>query len=139
MTAWSDDEVLQMMWRFEALEQTAAQIGLSFGVSRSAILGMTKRVRDAVFALEAATLTDSDRLVVLRRVLGGTAADVVARDFGRRTGRKVTRYAVLLLVHQTLRETALAGPCVCADPANRDTVAFPAWWSVNVVRRGVAA
>jgi len=72
-------------------------------------------------------------------VLGGTAADVVARDFGRRTGRKVTRYAVLLLVHQTLRETALAGPCVCADPANRDTVAFPAWWSVNVVRRGVAA
>jgi hypothetical protein len=139
VTAWTDDEVLQMMWRFEALEQTAAQIGLSFGVSRSAILGMTKRVRDADAQLEVADLGDTARLVILRRVLCGTEAKVVAKDFAKRTGRKIDRLAVLLLVHQMLRETALAGPCVCADPANRDTVAFPGWWSTNVVKRRVAA
>lgn len=138
MALWSDDEVLQVMWRFEAKHDSAAQIALAFGTSRSAVLGVVKRVKDSIFQLDGAGLGDNDRLVILRRVLGGADAARVAKDFARRCPG-LTRYAVLLLVSQILRETALAGDDLCVKPANRDAVGWPSWWSTTVVRRGRVA
>ncbi len=138
MAGWSDDEILQVMWRTDVLGQSAQQIALAFNTSRNAILGVIKRVRDAVFQLEGARLGDNDRLVILRRVLAGTEATVVAKDFAcRHPG--FSRMATLLLVHQILRETALAGPCAATLEDNRDANCWPEWWTVNVVNRGCAA
>lgn len=133
MTVWTDGEILRVIWRTAGLGQSASSVGPAFDVSRSAILGLVKRVKDAGAQVEAAGLHDVEMLDILHRVLRGEPAERVAKEFG------LTRYGVLNMVSGVLVDTAKAGPDGTVLPANRDRVAWPGWWLDDIsLRRAVA-
>ena len=49
-----DDDILSIVFRCETLGQSYAQVAMTMGVTRSAIGGTVKRVRDAKAQAEAA-------------------------------------------------------------------------------------
>lgn len=133
MSAWTDAEILWVLWRFHVEGETAAQLGISVAASRNAVLGLVKRVRDAGYDVEVRRLRDHERFVILDRVLARVPSEVVAKDFA------VSRMAVLNLVFAILRETAEAGPDLpLRRPEARLCLSWPDWWRAGPAR-GVAA
>lgn len=125
MSGWSDADVLRVIWRVGALGQSATQVCLAFDATRSAVLGLVKRVRDAGPQVEAARLGDADRYFILDAVLAGRSAQAVGKPFG------LSRYAVLHLVSQILRETAESGTdlTIAEGWSEVGKRIWPAWWS----------
>lgn len=54
MVAWTDEMMLRVLDATERQGQSAAEIGRAMGCSRSAVLGLLKRLRDDLAASEAA-------------------------------------------------------------------------------------
>lgn len=128
MSVWTDQEVLRVMWRVGTVGQSAGEVCLAFDTTRSAICGLVKRVRDAGRQVEALGLGDLDRLYLLDAMLAGASAAHLGSGCG------LSRYGVLHLVSEILRESAEAGPDLARKAENNDRVAWPAWCDLAAVR-----
>ncbi len=123
-----DDDILSIVFRGETLGQSYAQVAMTMGVTRSAIGGTVKRVRDAKAQAEAARLTDLQiKLMLDRMFLGKTAAEVIAKDFAR-AGVALNRMAVLYLVWSVMNDLHDAGDDLTTRPDTAEAVDWPAWW-----------
>ena len=91
--------------------QSAAQIALSHGTSRAAVLGLLHRVRRArAEDAGSAPLNPLARQMLRQSVARGTSfAEIAERGDGRRFGR--TRLALLALAHDmAMEDRATNGP-----------------------------
>ena len=133
VTVWTDMEVLEMVFRHRSLGQSTAQVGLSLGVSRNAVIGISKRVSDGGALVHARRWRDSDILAIADRVLvqGHPSANLANRF-------DLTRNAVLYLVWLVMNDAAHAGADEVLRPANDDAVKWPEWWKPVVARRVAA-
>lgn len=123
-----DDDILSIVFRCETLGQSYAQVAMTMGVTRSAIGGTVKRVRDAKAQAEAARLTDLQiKLMLDRLFLGKTPAEVIAKDFAAK-GKALTRQSVLYLVWWVMNDLHHAGADAVLSPANAEVIDWPQWW-----------
>lgn len=130
---WSDGDVLAVLWRYHAMAQTAAQIAVTFGASRSAVLGLVHRQKLALAQMDPDGLSDADLLDLLDQLRGsGVSAASLAQRFG------LSRFAVLGLAHQLVFEAAAAGPCVAQRPENRSGGMARLWWADGLGARAAA-
>jgi hypothetical protein len=113
-------------------------VALAIGATRSAVSGILKRLRDAEPHVAALQFRDHERLLILDRVLRGTSAEAVAKDFAKVKGCPVHRKVILYLVWWILNDLAVAGEGTVADPLNHDLVDWPSWWRA-APNQGVAA
>lgn len=124
----SDDDILSVMFRCETLGQTYAQVSLSLGVTRSAVSGIVKRMRDAKPQVEAARLGDNEvKLILDRAFFGKNPAEAIAKDFAAK-GKALSRQGVLYLVWWVMHDLHHAGPDRVLNPANADVIDWPQWW-----------
>lgn len=122
----SDSDILSTMFRHATLGQTMAQVAYGMDISRSAVAGIVKRMRDAKPQVEAARLTDAQIKTILdRHFFGKSSAEVIAKDFAR---AGLSRQGVLYLVWWVMHDLAVAGPDLVLNPANADVIDWPQWW-----------
>lgn len=138
---WSDAELLGLLWRRDALRQTAAQVALIVGATRSAVCGALHRLDQAVVGTSGADLadrlTDGQLLALLDEVQGrGTAADVAGRRLN------LSRLQVLGVIHAVLMDLARsngpAGAPRASHPGNRNGDLSLGWWADGLARRAAA-
>jgi hypothetical protein len=119
-------ETLEALFRHLTLRQTAAQIAVTMGCSRNAVVGLVKRARDAGSALP--TVSDAKIKAVLDCLfVKGQSAETIAKLFG------IGRVQCLWIAHVVMHDLALAGP------GAGDAVAWPSWWRPVPQTAGVAA
>ncbi len=137
----SDAELLALLWRRDALRQTAAQIALILGDTRSAICGALHRVDQAVADASGAELadrlTDGQLLALLDEVQGrGTSAEVAGRRL------RLSRLQVLAVIHTVRLDLARsygpAGSPRASRPGNRNGDLPLGWWADGLARRAAA-
>lgn len=139
MAGWSDLDILEVMFRFRTLGQTAKQVALITASTRNSVLGHVHRVTSAAAQAEALRLRDHELLACAAGVLDGTRdAEAWAKVFAKARGVPVTRHAVLYLVWWVMNDAAVDGADDAVKAENRDWVAWPAWWR-PVPAVGVAA
>ena len=130
---WTDGDVLEVVFRFEAFGQSLSQIAAMTGVSRSAIGGVVHRITRAADQVEARRLRDHEAVDLLSRFFGeDQSAERLAKRFG------LSRNAVVRFIASVMVEAARAGAEDCARVENRDRVVWPDWWRVAPAK-GVAA
>jgi DNA-binding CsgD family transcriptional regulator len=132
MSVWTDDEILQAMFRFRTLGETGSQIALVMNASRSAVLGLMRRSFKAEAEVAARGLTDAQVLALCDGLLRqGRPADRLAREFA------ISRNAVLWQVWAVLNDSALAEAGGGGTGA-QDPVAWPRWWRPAGQKRSAA-
>jgi hypothetical protein len=120
--SWSDLDTLEVMFRFETLNETGAQVAVAMGASRSAILGLAHRMRSAAAELAAQPMRDGALLTLVDGILlHHQSAERLAARHG------LSRNAVLRAVWVVMNDAALAGPSQTRQ-ANGDLVVWPKWW-----------
>lgn len=129
---WSDGDILTVLWRFRVEQHTAAQLALSFGVTRSAILGLVHRVVKAGAAVDLDGLGDGVILGLLAAVRGATMS---AAEAGASHG--LSGNAVLGVVHRLMAE--VAGPGEAKRPENRNGGMDRHWYRDGLAKRRAAA
>lgn len=138
---WSDAELLGLLWRRDALRQTAAQVALIVGATRSAVCGALHRVDQALIGTNGAAIADSlsdgQLLALLDEVQGrGTAADVAGRRLN------LSRLQVLAVIHAVrmdlARSNGPAGAPRASRPGNRNGDLSLGWWADGLARRAAA-
>lgn len=127
---WTDTEILGALLRMRGKGQSAAQVAVTLGATRSAVLGMVNRVERAT--PDPDTLADEVLLSVLDDFRGrGVAASLIARRL------RLSRMAVLGLVHQLQMDFAHSnGGERAMRPGNRDGDEPLGWWEPGIWARG---
>jgi hypothetical protein len=126
---WTDAEILGALWRMRALGQSAAQVAMTLGVTRSAVLGMVHRAECAT--PEPKTLADETLLSLLDDFRG---RGIAAAEIGRRMN--LPRLAVLGLLHVVLLDFAHSnGGERAMRPGNRDGDEPLGWWAQGIWAR----
>lgn len=90
---WSDAAVLGMLWRADALRQTATQIACNYGVSRSAVLGVLYRTRAAAAEVTSGKFPDFVLRTLVAKADEGEPVAALAKECG------LSRNAVLIALH----------------------------------------
>ena len=139
MSAWSDMDMLEVLFRHLTLRQSDSQIGLSLGATRNSIIGVVHRVRGASALAQSVPVTDSEMLTLLDCFLTqGRSAEALANSFAAR-GKPLSRLAVLWLVHGMLNDLALAGPTLAQQVDHWNPEVLPSWWRALPAAQGVSA
>lgn len=138
---WTDAEVLAVLWAHRARGQTAAQLAMVHGCTRNAIVGLVHRIDSALTVDQIAALPDEVWLHVLDRFeAGGQSAEALSKEFDKaQSGCRLTRNAVLALVHLARLDLWRAGPCEATRPENRNGGLPRCWWARGIWARGEAA
>lgn len=133
--AYSDAAVLDMLWRFHALNMPASQIAPLHDTTRSAVLGMVARCQRAGEAFPPDMFADATLLSMLDDLHG---RGIEALHIGKRMG--INRAAVLWLAHVIRLDLArTAGEPRATRIGNRNGDLPLAWWTAGAWKQEGAA